>query len=79
MLNGIPMTPAPTIVLMKLKDALATELSPLPSLARVASDPTVFSEKVKGDSSVCPVESDIMVSSCSEVSSLLLCDGMNWR
>jgi hypothetical protein len=69
------MTPAPTMVLMKLKDALATELSPPPLPSFVASEPTEFSEEFKGDSSSCPSESGIVRSSTC-ASPLVFCNDM---
>jgi hypothetical protein len=77
MLNGMPIIPAPTIVLMKLNDVLATELSP-PS--RTSFDTKLSlehsNEVFKGDSSSCFVGSEIGLKSCSWTSSSQSLDGM---
>ena len=58
------MTPAPTMVFMKLNDALDTELSPPPSPVPAASASVELSEATfKGDSSSCAAASDTSVSS----------------
>lgn len=65
MLYGMPMTPAPTIVLMKLKEALDTELSPPLSSWLAESAPAALSDdKFKGDSSSWADELGIAVNSC---------------
>jgi hypothetical protein len=71
------MIPAPTMVLMKLKDALETELSPPLSTLLTSSFPAEFSDdKFKGESSSWAKPSGISVSSCCRAPPLLSCDAM---
>ena len=71
------MIPAPTIVLMKLKDALETELSPPLSILFASSFPAEFSDdEFKGESSSWARLSDIAVSSCCTAPLLLSRDAM---
>ena len=60
------MMPAPTMVFMKLKEALGTELLPSPAASPPPSTATeeFSTDAFKGASSSVPWESDIAASSC---------------